>query len=218
MNEPVNEAEPSAAEKVAATLAGLETQLADATAERSELIDRQGRLAMRMHSGDSAAGEAYRGVVGERRRLDETVESLTLAVQAARAEHEQAVSDDMAAAEANRAERIDALLDLRNAALADAERALREALDRLDRAGELAAEIVEVRGAVKNLPRFSNTLHPENTRDRLSCSANAFGLGRWLNLDQERMPFIRDDTPSSLVDVEAPVQDRYRLTEKEHAA
>lgn len=214
------ESEPTltVAERAAVALDGLERQLADATAERAEVIDRQGRLAMRMHAGDAAAGEAYRGVAAERRRLDETVDGLTLAVQAARAEHGAALANDLADVAAARAERIDALLDLRQAAIADAERALRLSLDRLERAGALAEEIVGLRGPAREIRLSGVSLEPDKVKSRVSAFAQKMGLARWLHIDGRKLPFLERGIPPTLVEAENAVQDRYRLTIKEDAA
>ena len=217
-NDVENEPMPTAADKAAAALDGLERQLADAEAARSELIDRQGRLAMRMHAGDATAGQAYRGVAAERRRLDETVDSLTLAARAARAEQEEAMASDLADAAAARAERIDTLLDLRQAAIADAERALRLSLDRLERAHALAEEIMDLRGPARDIRLSGVSLEPDRVKSRVSAFANKTGLARWLHIDGRRLPFLERDVPSTLVEAEGAAQERYRLTVGEDAA
>lgn len=217
-NDVENEPMPTAADKAAAALDGLERQLADAEAARSELIDRQGRLAMRMHAGDATAGQAYRGVAAERRRLDETVDSLTLAARAARTEQEEAMASDLADAAAARAERIDTLLDLRQAAIADAERALRLSLDRLERAHALAEEIMDLRGPARDIRLSGVSLEPDRVKSRVSAFANKTGLARWLHIDGRRLPFLERDVPPTLVEAEGAAQERYRLTVGEDAA
>ena len=212
------EPKPTAADKAAATLTGLEKQLADAETERTELIDRQGRLAMRMYAGDAAAGKAYRSVTAERRRLDETVDSLALAVRAARAEREAAIASDLADAAAARAERIDALLDLRQAAIADAERAFRLSFDRLERAHALAGEIMDLRGPARDIRLSGVSLEPDKVKSRVSAFADKIGLARWLHIDGRKLPFLERGIPPTLVEAEAAAQQRYRLTVEEVAA
>lgn len=218
VNDMQNDAVPTAVEKSAAAVTGLENQLADVTAERAELIDRQARLAMRLHTGDAAVGQAYRGVAAERRRLDETVDSLTLAVQAARREQEAATAVDVADVVAARAERIDALLDLRSVAIADAERAFRLSLDRLDRANALAGEIIELRGPVREIRLSGVSLEPDKVKSRVSAFVHGVGLARWLHIDGRKLPFLERRDPPTLVEVEAAAQKRYRLTVEEDAA
>ena len=213
-----SEAALSLAERASVALDGLERQLADAETERAELIDRQGRMAMRMHAGDAAAGKAYRGVAAERRRLDETVDSLTLAVRAARAEQEEAMASDLADAAAARAERIDALLDLRQAAIADAERALRLSFDRLERAHALAGEIMYLRGPAREIRLSGVSLEPDKVKSRVSAFAEKVGLARWLHIDGRRLPFLERGIPATLVEAESAAQERYRLTVEENAA